>query len=89
MINTKIYKLEEDIVKLINESQIPPVVIGYLLERIQKEAGVAINQALKMEQEALMAQEQANQNAQQNNFPATPNGEPIKESDLIDVDLSK
>ena len=95
MINTKICQLEENIINLINESQVPPVVVTYMLERIQKEANIAATQVLKMEQEAIQKQqEQQQQVAQETYSPATPNGEPIteivqNENELIDVDLNK
>lgn len=53
MINTKIKDLEENIIDLINNSDIPPIVVGMILERLQKQSSIATAQALDIEKESL------------------------------------
>ena len=91
MLNTKILQLEENIINLINESNIPPVVTQLILERIQKEASIATSQILKMEQEEMQKQQEmiASQ-GEQIYSPATPNEPDViqKDEDMI-VELDK
>ena len=58
MLNTKVIKLEEDIINLINESEVAPAIVSLILERVQKEANFATRQALKDENEYQIKQQE-------------------------------
>lgn len=53
MINTKIKDLEENIIDLINNSDVPPIVVGMILERLQRQSNIATTQALDIEKETI------------------------------------
>lgn len=84
MLNTKILKLEEDMINLINESGVPPTVIDLILDRVKNEASFAIKQVVKQEQQIEMEKQQAKEQ------PATPaNSNVTNINDIVDVNLNE
>lgn len=74
MLNTKVLKLEEDIVNLINESGIAPAIVSLILERIQHEASFAVKQAVQQERQQQPVEQ-----------PITPASEDIQEPEIVHV----
>lgn len=82
MLNTKILKLEEDMINLINESGMPPTITDLILDRIKNEVTLAVKQVVKQEQE-----QQLSEPVVQPVTPANTDGTDI--NDIIDVNLNE
>lgn len=84
MLNTKILKLEEDMINLINESGMPPTITDLILDRVKNEVTLAIKQVVKQEQQAeLKTQEPIVQ-------PVTPADTNVTDiNEIIDVNLNE
>lgn len=84
MLNTKILKLEENLISLINESGVPPTVVDLILDRVKNEVTFAVKQVVKQEQQLEVQQHQP---VIQEVTPADSNITNI--NDIVDINLNE
>lgn len=84
MLNTKILKLEENMINLINESGVPPTVVDLILDRVKSEASFAIKHVVNQEQQLEKEKQQA---VEQPVTPADSNVTNI--NDIVDINLNE
>lgn len=83
MLNTKILKLEEDMINLINESNVPPTIVDLIIDRVKNEVTLAVKQVVKQEQQL----ELQNQATEQLVTPA--DSEVTNINDIVDAKLNE